>query len=747
MTAAGNGKHVGWAMSVSVPLSAKSSEAAQVLDDLTRDSLRLLLPATGILVWMWAGFVILFMDRLVSFAYVALILAVSVGAISYRLHRGFPTLAVVVYLLGLVGVITVIAAGSQDRTAYFLYMPVVLIAAILTNPRITWGTALVSTIVALAVAGRRGPWSWDMASPIVLILLTALTAWLSARRLFTALEWMFSMTREAQSKAEEARQHRAELRRVMKTLDEAYVRLERANEALIFAREAAEKAYRFKAEFVANVSHELRTPLNLIVGFSEMMATAPESYGGVALPREYRGDVMAIYRSARHLSDLINDVLDLSRIEAGRLPLAKEPADLTEVVREAMEMVRGLAEARGLRLDLELPETLPLLRFDRTRIRQVLLNLLTNATRFTDRGWIRVQVRREREEVILTVEDSGRGIPPARLAEAFEAFSQLDEDHAREGSGLGLAVSRKFVELHGGRMWIESEVGKGTMVSFSLPVPQEGPEAPVSRLRTTPWLRAPHEQPLVLVLHDDPRSISLLRRHLDGYEFVLADTMELARQTIEELSPEAVIMDTAWAERWQGSPPLPLPSHAPLVTCPLPSMRRLGLLAGAADYLPKPVTREELWDALRRLAHPVRTVLIVDDDPHVVRLLARMLKAGDPTLRVLEAFGGEEGLAIARAQQPDVILLDLLMPQMNGYAFLDNLARDAEMAHTSVIIVSVRGMEQETAPLVGGVRLEKGAGLSLTEVLQALQAMLSAVIRPAATLPASAVASPATPSG
>lgn len=738
---------MGWVMATSISPAAKSSEAVQVLDDLTRDSLRLLLPVTGALVWAWAGFVILFRDPLIPFAYLALTLAISMGAISYRLHRGFPTLAVVVYLLGLMGVVTVIASCSQDRWSYSLYMPVVLIAAILTNPRITWGIASLNIVMALAVAGRRGPWSWDLASPSALILLTALASWLSARRLFTALEWMLSMTREAQSKAEEARRHRAELQRVMKTLDEAYVRLERANEALIFAREAAERAYRFKAEFVANVSHELRTPLNLIVGFSEMMATAPESYGGVSLPREYRGDVMAIYRSARHLSALINDVLDLSRIEAGRLPLTKEPADLAEVVREAAEMVRGLAEARGLRLDLELPEALPLLRFDRTRIRQVLLNLLTNATRFTDRGWIRVRACLAPGEVILAVEDSGRGIPPDRLAEAFEAFGQLDEDHVREGSGLGLAVSKKFVELHGGRMGIASEVGKGTAVSFSLPVPQEGPEPPVSRLRTAPWRRAPHEQPLVLVLHDDPRSIPLLRRHVEGYEFVLADTVELAHQAIEELSPEAVVMDTAWAERWASSLPLPLPSYTPLITCPLPSMRRLGLLAGAVDYLPKPVTREELWDALRRLDHPVQTALIVDDDPHVVRLLARMLKAGDPALRVLEAFGGEEGLAIARAQRPDVILLDLLMPQMNGYAFLDNLAHDPEMACASVIIVSVRGIEQETAPMVGGIRLEKGDGLSLTEVLQALQAMLSAVIRPAAALSASVAASPAAPFG
>ena len=144
---------------------------------------------------------------------------------------------------------------------------------------------------------------------------------------------------------------------------------------------------------MANVSHELRTPLNLIVGFSETMATAEESYGGVALPNAYRGDVMAIYSSAQHLAALIDDVLDLSRIEAGSMPLTREVADLREVAREAAGMVRGLAEARGLRLELDLPGELPPLRLDRTRIRQVLLNLVTNATRFTDRGWIRVRAR------------------------------------------------------------------------------------------------------------------------------------------------------------------------------------------------------------------------------------------------------------------------------------------------------------------------------------------------------------------
>jgi len=718
------------------------SETTQVFDELVRESLRLLLPVTVAVTWIWAAVMIPFIEPHVFRAYAVFALILGTAWMSYRLHERHLSLAVGVYLFGLTTVVTMITLALQDVKALYFYILIVLITAMLTNPWITWGVTLASVgLVSIIGLGSHMMQLADMALPIFLILLTALTSWLSSRRLFTALAWALNMTRQAQKNANEARKSRAEVQRVLKSLDEAYVRLERANEALIFAREAAEKAYRFKAEFVANVSHELRTPLNLIVGFSEMMATAPESYGGVPLPKEYRGDVMAIYRSARHLSDLINDVLDLSRIEAGRLPLAKEPADLGEVVREAAEMVRGLAEARGLRLELDLPEALPMLHFDRTRIRQVLLNLLTNATRFTDTGWIRVGVHLEGESAVVTVEDSGRGIPPDRLARAFEAFIQLDEEHVGEGSGLGLAVSKRFVELHGGRMWIESEVGRGTTVGFTLPLPRRGQEVEPSPVKVTSWPYDTREQPLVLVLHDEPHTVSLLRRYVDGCQFVLADTIDQAREIIQETLPMAVIVDPIWGEDGEElAQALRLPAHVPLLTCPLPSTRRLGLALGAADYLPKPVTREELWNALARLPQSPQTVLIVDDDPHVVRLLARMLKAGDPTLRVLEAFSGQEGLAIARSQRPDVILLDLVMPQVSGYAFLEEILRDPEMANTQIIIVSVRSVEQEMAPVFGELRLGKGSGFSLTEILQLLQATLSVITRPAAMPPTSAAA-------
>lgn len=726
------------------------ADTAQVFEELTQDSLRVLLPVTVAIVWAWAVYVMLLIKYRFVDAFVPFVLIVLVAILSYYLSRKHLSLGIGVYLAGLTIIVSYIIFAFKNPAAFYLYMPVVLVAATLTDARFTLLMALSCVGLVLLVnkeSQLQAPLT-RLGLPLIFILLAALTSWLSARRLFIALAWALRMTSEAQRSAEEARKHRAEVQRVLNSLDDAYTRLERTNEALALAQEAATRAYRFKTEFVANVSHELRTPLNLIVGFSEMMATAPESYGGTPLPSAYRGDVMAIYRNARHLSDLIDDVLDLSRIEAGRMPLIREEVDLAEIVREAADMVRGLAEARGLRLEVDTPDGLPKLRLDRTRIRQVLLNLLTNATRFTEEGWIRAQIRVRGQEISVTVEDSGRGIAPDRIAGAFEAFGQLEDGQAREGSGLGLAVSKRFIELHGGRMWIESELGRGTTVGFAFPLPEDGREVPLSRLLGSSLSVGHKGQPLVLVLHDDPRAVSLLRRYVEGYQFVTAETMNEARQIIEKMLPAAVIADAVWAgQQPVTSQELHLPPTMPLLTCPLPSMRRLGVLLGAVDYLPKPVTQEDLRQALSRLPRTPKTVLVVDDNPHVVRLFSRMLKASDASLRVLEAFSGQEGLEIARSERPDVVLLDLVMPEVDGYAFLTEVANDATLADLQVIIVSVRSIEQESAPIRGEVRVERQADFSFIEIMHLLRAVLAEVVRLSAMVPNSAATSSETQSG
>jgi signal transduction histidine kinase/CheY-like chemotaxis protein len=752
--------------------SLTTDATRQALDDIVAESLAIVLPASVICVWVWAAYAVLFATAHTNVAYAAL-LATSLSALAaQQLAPRYLRPAVAIYLGGLFVTVTLLVTGIGGA-AIMLYLPYVVVVAMLSSIGVTILVALLCATLAALVGVQAGQETTAALLPALLIGVTALAAMVSSRRLYTALAWALNMTEQARRNAEEAQNNRAELRRVLQTLDIAYDRLERANRALIFAQESAEKAYRFKSEFVANVSHELRTPLNLIVGFSQMMATAPESYGGVPLPRAYRGDMMATYRNACHLLELINDVLDLSQLEAGQLPLTRQRIDLREIVHDAAGMVQGLADARGLELQIAVPdEPLPLW-LDRTRIRQVLLNLLTNAMRYTERGFVRVTVAADDGEddaqngagdeasrpqgaaagcVTISVADSGRGIDPANLHRAFEAFSRLDEVQIRDGSGLGLAISKKFIELHDGRIWIESEPGKGTTVSFTLPLPdlRSLPRAAGGLSRSVERATAPH----VLVLHEDARTLSILRRHVAECEFRLASDAAAAAAMLQDL-PDAVLQDPAWtvetaadsaADSAAGSAaaPLTLPPHVPLITCPLPSLRQIALLLGADDYLPKPVTREDLAAALARLPTPPKTALIVDDDPHVVRLIGRMLLTLDAQLHFYEAFNGQEAIQIARSQQPDVIFLDLHMPQVDGHTVIETLAADwgatPEASRIPIVVVSVRSVEEESTSLGGEVRIGRPDGFTLSELLQLLNAVLPALTRADAVSPASAAA-------
>ncbi len=718
-----------------------TAETVQAFNDLIEDSLRTVLAVNMIVMWLWAVFIAFYFRPRFVYTLLALVLIGTVSWLSYRLSTKHLNLAVAVYLAGLVVGVTMIVVFFDDPAMLYLYLLVLLVTVMLTKPGVTWGVAFISIfLVWWAGTDYYEARPAEVMLPIAFILLTALTASLNSRKLFTALDWTFRMTEQAQRNAKDAQAHRAELQRVMKSLDEAYVRLRNANEALAYAQEAAEKAYRFKAEFVANVSHELRTPLNLIVGFSKMMATAPESYRGVSLPREYRGDMMALYRSARHLSALVDDVLDLSQIEADSMPLIKEATDLGQVVAEAGEMMQRLVESKGLSLLIDTPDTLPLLNLDRTRIRQVLLNLLANAARFTEAGFIRVRLRNRGQEVAVTIEDSGAGIPPQKVATAFEAFSQAETHQSVTGSGLGLAVSKRFVELHGGRIWLESEVGRGTTVQFTLPLPQEeiaGAPSPLLDARSSP--RPAKGEPAIVVFHDDRRIVNLLHRYIEGFRFMVADTLETAQALIQNSFPIAVILDTHWAAARSLHPQaLKLPAYTPLISCPLPSMLRLGSILGAANYLVKPFEQDDLHHALAALPRMPQTVLVIDDNPDIIRLVSRMLGAIDPSIRVVEALGGQEGLAGARAVKPDLILLDLVMPDMDGYRVIEEIAHDETLAETRLIIISAQRLEQEAEPLPGEITLARKKDFSLTEVLHMLQAALATTTRSAAIRPGDA---------
>ncbi len=664
------------------------------------------------------------------------------GCLTVHYRQRHPLIARTILLIGpVISLALALAWVASPIVPYCACF--VVIAGAAFDPFQGLAAAALCTLALLATAPRNE----HLAAAILFLWATFGVAWLSSRSLLTVLGWAWTSQERANRLLEELRDHQEQLNRTLAALTESNRRLERINEQLAVARMHAEEARRLQEQFAANISHELRTPLNLIVGFSEMMATKPRSYGGVALPAAYRGDVMAIYRSARHLSNLINDVLDLSQIQADHAAVRREPEDLADVVREAIEMIREVAEARGLRIELNICNDLPPLRLDRTRIRQVLLNLLANAVRFTSQGWIRIAVHLQGTEALITVQDTGCGISPAKLSRAFEPFSQLGEDPKREGSGLGLALSKRFVELHGGRMWIESQEGLGTRVSFALPVPKDSRELHASMLKAGPTPRS-QQQPLVLLLHNDPRALSLLQRFVDGYQFVAAESPAQARERIAELLPAAVVIDSFLGQSEDVTPArLGVSPETPVLTCPLPSLRHLGQLLGVADFLPKPVTYEDLAEALSRLQKRPQTVLVVDDEAHMVRLLARMLKSWNPEITVLETFSGQQALEVAQAQCPDLMLLDLFMPGMDGLALLQEIRRDARLVDMRAIVISARAMEREAAPAMGELHFARAGGFSLAEVLQVLQVALPVLTRTVPANPARGAASAAAQPG
>lgn len=569
-----------------------------------------------------------------------------------------------------------------------------------------------------------------------LSLAAGVLAWVATRPLYTALAWSWNTHERAVETTEELRDHQGRLNRTLKDLSSAYERLEQINRELERARAAAAEAQRLKSEFAATISHELRTPLNLIIGFSEVMVMAPHTYDGQQLPPAYRGDVGAIYRNARHLSHLIDDILDLSQLDARRMALHKERLQLAEVIDEALNAVSPLLDNKGLVAHREVPPDLPSLHADRTRIRQVMINLLNNAARFTERGSVRVAVLQGDGEVLVRVADTGIGIGPDDLARVFEEFRQADSSTRRRygGSGLGLAISKRFVELHGGSIWAESRPGEGSTFCFTLPL-SENVAALTQRPDWETWARfAPDGRDrLVALVTDDPELTRVFERQLHGFRVVAVETAAGVRALAHTEALHAAVVvrssggeaGTAVAELTEIHPALPV------VLCTVG--RATGAPRGteASAHLLKPILREKLLTVLQRIGPQARDIVVADDDPEMVRLLQRMLRSASRRYRVRPAYDGVETMAQLRARRPDVVLLDILMPNMDGRRVLEEMRSSEELKDVPVVVITAREGETE-AVTAESLAFTRGEGIPLVELLGHLNSTLDALARPAA---------------
>jgi GAF domain-containing protein/CheY-like chemotaxis protein/anti-sigma regulatory factor (Ser/Thr protein kinase) len=479
-----------------------------------------------------------------------------------------------------------------------------------------------------------------------------------------------------------------------------------------------EVADRHKSEFLANMSHELRTPLNAIIGYSEMLQEDAADLGA----EQFTDDLKRINAAGKHLLELINAVLDLSKIEAGKMELYLESFDVASLVRDIAAVIQPLAAKNANRLDVRCPDTLGTMRADLTKVRQALFNLLSNACKFTERGTVSLVVTRDavdgQERITFAVHDTGIGMTPEQLARLFEAFTQADTATTRRfgGTGLGLALSRRLCRMMGGDVTAESEHGRGSTFTIRLPARvEDAPEEAVA-VATVPTAHAPATAGTVLVIDDEAAVRDLMQRFLarEGFRVVTAAGGEEGLQRAHELRPDAITLDVmmpgldGWAvlSALKADPEL---ADIPVVMLTIVDDRNLGYALGASDYLTKPIDRERLTAVLDKYRRDL-PVLVVDDDAEIRQLLRRMLEPEGH--RVVEAENGRVALDRLRDVLPSVVLLDLMMPEMDGFEFVTEFRRQPAWRAIPIVVITARDLSREDRERLNGYVqkiLQKGA--------------------------------------
>jgi CheY-like chemotaxis protein len=443
---------------------------------------------------------------------------------------------------------------------------------------------------------------------------------------------------------------------------------------------------------------------------------------------EQRKQLNMVYGSAKHLLGLIDNILDLSKIESGKSEISPYRFELSELIQLVEKMVTPMIEEKGLKLGVAVSDGTPSAIYsDKDRIKQVLINLLSNAIKFTESGRIELMVRPsmldpgaspeefEKEELsgikadqaaslVFSVSDTGVGIKEENLADVFDEFKQIEGPLKikPDGTGLGLAISRKMVEIMGGRMWAESECGKGSCFHFTLPV-GETPES--KRPSAVSPERLDRSKRLVLTVDDEVESQEILKSYLtlEGYEVMQAYSAPQAMELAREHHPFAITLDIIMPGRdgWDILDTLkkdPETTDIPVICISILDNRELGLSLGAFEYLVKPIDKDRLMEELRRLEKRFRIydILVVDDEPQDVELLAKYLSE-ENSYEVRKAYGGAEGLGMVEQRRPDLIILDLMMPEVDGFEVIGRLKESEGSRDIPIIVVTAKDLAKEEA--------------------------------------------------
>jgi PAS domain S-box-containing protein len=515
----------------------------------------------------------------------------------------------------------------------------------------------------------------------------------------------------------------------------------RVNVELAKAHQQALEASQVKSAFLANMSHELRTPLNAVIGYSELLQTIAVKKGQT----DTLADLEKINRAGKHLLALINDVLDISKIEAGKMQLFLETLDVKQLSQDALSTVQPLVEKNGNKLETYLADNLGTIHTDLTRLRQCLFNLISNACKFTKQGTIVLSVLREtvldRDWLLFRVRDTGIGMTQEEMGRLFQVFTQADASTTRKygGTGLGLAITRSLCRMMDGDITVDSAPGQGTTFTLRLPAAVNSVPAPAvapapAVIDAVQPTAVPQGQSTVLVIDDDPTTCELLTRFLsrEGLAVVSARSGKEGIRLARQVRPRAIILDVMMPgmDGWTTLTALKADAQlasVPVVLLTIVDDKSMGFALGASDYLLKPVDPERLSAVLQRYRGANRSILVIEDDPDARALMSQLLWDQGWAVRV--AADGRAGLACASAQPPDLILLDLMMPEMDGFAFLLELRRLESGRSIPVVVLSAMEItEQDEARLVGQGHVARvlRKGNSLEGVLDEVRNLLTA---------------------
>ena len=536
-------------------------------------------------------------------------------------------------------------------------------------------------------------------------------------------------------------EHDDELADVAQGINQMAGQLQQASRSTEEARLAAEQANQLKSTFLANMSHELRTPMNAIIGYTEMLLEDLGDRADDPEAAQMVQDLERIRSSGKHLLALINDILDLSKIEAGKMELSLETFPVQALLTDVVDTVRPLVARNSNTLVLQVPDEPGTMHADLTRLRQSLFNLLSNAAKFTDHGSITLGVELEadgpRPRIRFAVTDTGIGMTEQQLGKVFEDFAQADSSTARRfgGTGLGLSISRRFCRMMGGDINVRSTAGVGSTFTIDLPVHVRETTDEDGAQPMDVAFDASAGGDLVLVIDDDPGMLELLGRLLnrEGYRVATATTGEEGLDIVKRLRPQAVVLDVLMPRQDGWSVLSSLKADAdtraiPVIVLTMLDDSEMAFALGAADFMTKPVDRQHLAASLRRCGLVPRegTVLLVDDDPESRALTRRAL--ADGSWYILEASDGWQAFEVMQHRQPDLILLDWVMPGMGGLEFLTRLrAAEHNQIPTPVIVVTSQDLAGDELAELDRHRALRISKSALTR--SALQAQISLALR------------------